>query len=77
MPDGDWLWDRVRHAIMVASAAPVSDVEGIVHQALGMTMEDVGCSAMSALELLDARATATGRPLYFVAVEVIERRYRP
>lgn len=77
MREGDWLRDRVRHSIVVASAAPVSFIEGIIHQALGMTMEYVGCSALPALELLDAHATTRGLPLYFVADDVIERRYRP
>jgi hypothetical protein len=77
MPPGDWLRDRVQHAIVVASDVPVSRGEGIVHQALGMTMEFVGCSALPALELLDAQSTATGQSLFAVAVDVIERRYRP
>ena len=77
MPPGDWLRDRVQNAIVVASDVPVSRREGIVHQALGMTMEYVGCSALRALERLDARTTATGQSLYAVAVDVIERRYQP
>ena len=77
MPNGTWLRGRVRHAIVTSSDVPVAYIEGIVRQGLGMTMESVGCSALAALELLDARATATDRPLYLVAVDVIERRHRP
>ncbi len=77
MPDGNWLRDRVRHAIVNSSDTPVSSIERTVHQALGMTMELVGCAALPALELLDARSTATGQPLYDVAVDLIERRYLP
>lgn len=77
MPTGDWLLDRVRHAITVASEVPVPRGERTVHQALGMTMEFVGCNALPALDLLDAQSTATGQSLYAVAVDVIERVYRP
>lgn len=79
MPESEELFDRLRHTIVSGGAgeAPVSHLDGIIHQALGMTMEYVGCSALPALELLDAQATATHRTLYFVAVEVIERRYLP
>lgn len=77
MQESDRLRERVRHSILHESTALVSDAEGIIHQGLGVTMEYVGCSALQALELLDAQATATDRPLYLVAVDVIERRYRP
>ena len=77
MPKGDRLRDSVRHSIVTSSDMPVSYIEGIVHQALGMTMEFVGCNALPALELLDAQSEGTKRPLISVAVDVIERRYRP
>jgi hypothetical protein len=78
MSNGNWhLRDRVRQTIATSSDVPVSYIEGVVDQALGMTMEFVGCSALPALELLDARSTVTGQSLYVVAVDVIERRYRP
>lgn len=72
MPEGDRLRDSVRHSIVTSSDMPVSYVEGIVHQALGMTMESVGCNALPALELLDAQSEGTKRPLVSVAVDVID-----
>jgi len=49
MQEGDCLPERVRHSIGLASTAPVSYIEGIIHQGLGMTMEYVACSALPAL----------------------------
>ncbi|MDQ1426103.1 MAG: hypothetical protein QOD72_3601 [Acidimicrobiaceae bacterium] len=76
----DWqgLYERVRHAIVTSSDAPVADAdEVIVHQAIGMTMEYLGCPGLLALEDLGVRSDQTGQTLLAVAIDVVQRRFRP
>lgn len=49
----------------------------VVYEAIGMTMEYLGCSGLAAFEALNAHSEQTGESLVTVAVDVIDRRYRP
>jgi hypothetical protein len=73
---GSWhgLTERVRHAIATSSDAPVNDPsEIVVHQAIGITMETVGCSNLVALDALVGLAEQRGHPLVAVAVGLVQR----
>jgi hypothetical protein len=61
-----------------SSDAPVvAHSEVVVHQAIGMMMQFLGCSKLVALDALAGRAEQTGQPLLVVAVDLVERRFRP
>jgi hypothetical protein len=49
----------------------------VVSEAVGMTMEYLNCSSLAALDALTAQSEQTGESLVAVAVDVIDRRYRP
>ena len=72
---GDWqgLLQRVRHAIATSSHAPVPYTEALVHQAIGIMMQTLGCSSMVALDALVDRMEHTGQPLLAVAVDLVDR----
>ena len=48
----------------------------VVHQAIGMTMEFLGCSGLAAFEALMAQADTTGQTLSDLSSDVVERRFR-
>jgi len=48
----------------------------VVHQAIGMTMEYLDCSGLAAFETLIKQAKATGRSVFDLADDVVERRFR-
>ena len=48
----------------------------VVHQAIGMAMEYLDCSALEALAELAMLARSTGKSLGVLANDVIERRVR-
>jgi hypothetical protein len=77
--DVDWqtLYERVRHTIATSADVPVHRVEAIIYQAVGMTMEYLGCSGLLALETLNERSEQTGQPLFGVALDVVHRRFQP
>lgn len=56
-------------------AAPISSPP-VVHQAVGMTMEYLQCSASEAYDVLVDRAAATRQGIKFIAGDVVERRLR-
>lgn len=78
MAGGDWqgLAQRVRHAIATSSHAPVPPQEAVVHQAIGVTMETLGCSNMVALDALVDRMDHTAQRLLAVAVDLVDRQGR-
>ncbi len=49
----------------------------VMHQAVGMTMEYLDCSGLTALEALHARSEQTGQNILTVAVDVVRCRFRP
>jgi hypothetical protein len=51
--------------------------KAVVYEAVGMTMEYMGCSGLAAFEALNAHSEKTGDSLVAVAIDVIDRRYRP
>jgi hypothetical protein len=72
------LYERVRYAIVTSSDAPVADAdEVVVHQAIGMTMEYLGCPGLLALAGLGVRSDQTGQTLLAVAIDVVHGRFRP
>lgn len=46
----------------------------VIHQAVGMTMEYLNCTARSAYQVLVDRAAAIGQCIPTVALDVVERR---
>ena len=74
--DPDRLLQRVRHAVATSSHSPVPYPEGVVHQAIGIMMETLGCSNLVALDVLVDRTEATGEGLLAVAVELVNRQGR-
>ena len=57
--------------------APVSGIEAIVHQAVGMTMEYLDCSDFAALEVLRRLSEQRGEHLLGVALDVLHRQIKP
>jgi hypothetical protein len=78
MTSGDWqgLLQRVRHAIAMSSHASVPHQEAVVHQAIGIVMQTLGCSDMVALDALVDRMEHTGQPLLAVALDLVDRQGR-
>jgi hypothetical protein len=48
----------------------------VVHQAIGIVMQTLGCSDMVALDALVDRMEHTGQPLLAVAVDLVDRQGR-
>ena len=75
----DWqrLYIRVREALAVSAELCGDSVQAVMYEAVGMTMEYLDCSGLTALEALHARSEQTGQNILTVAVDVVQRRFRP
>jgi hypothetical protein len=71
------LYQRVRQAITTSSDAPVvAHSEVVVHQAIGIMMQFLGCSNLVALDALAGQGEQAGQPLLAVALD-LGNRFRP
>lgn len=65
--------------VIVSNASRVGETPWswvVIHQAIGMTMEYLGCSGLAAFEALIAQADARSQTVSDLSADVVERKFR-